>query len=329
MKLISKILYILFILFAISCKKETASAWIPFPHTSGIAITGIAVDGFDNVWVSTYDTCILMQHNGLWTADTFPNLNNGKINSNGTAIAIDQNNNKWVGTNANGIWVLDINNHWTQMNTTNSGLINDSISCISIDTRNNKWIGTNRSGISKFDGNTWTSFTTNNGLINNAITAISIDSRGNEWFGTWGGVSEFNGTAWKNYTVANGLTYNFVATLAVDPQNNVWVACAGYSNGVLGEWSHYGILKYDGKYWTLYNPAEDYDYILSIAFDDRGDKWFGTDNGICRFDGINWFEYNSNNSSLKGAYYPAIAIDKQQHVWAGTMSGIGGIWEFQ
>jgi len=32
---------------------------------------------------------------------------------------------------------------------------------------------------------------------------------------------------------------------------------------------------------------------------------------------------------LKGAYYPAIAIDALKNIWFGTMSGIGGISELR
>jgi len=68
---------------------------------------------------------------------------------------------------------------------------------------------------------------------------------------------------------------------------------------------------------------------MSIAIDAHDNKWFGTDNGVIKFDGKNWTAFNSNNSALTGAYYPAIAIDKQQNIWCGTMSAIGGISELQ
>jgi len=86
-------------------------------------------------------------------------------------------------------------------------------------------------------------------------------------------------------------------------------------------------MEFDGKTWTVYNPSADYDEIESIAIDAHGNKWFGTDNGVFKFDGTNWEHFNSPNSSLKGAYYPAIGIDAQKNIWFGTMSGIGGISE--
>jgi ligand-binding sensor domain-containing protein len=88
-------------------------------------------------------------------------------------------------------------------------------------------------------------------------------------------------------------------------------------------------MEFDGKKWAVYNPSADYDEIESIAIDAKGNKWFGTDNGVFKFDGKNWEHYYSDNSSLKGAYYPAIAIDAQHNIWFGTMSGIGGISELR
>jgi hypothetical protein len=69
--------------------------------------------------------------------------------------------------------------------------------------------------------------------------------------------------------------------------------------------------------------------IQSIAIDANINKWFGTDNGIIKFDGKNWIVFNYNNSILKGVYYQAIAIDKKQNIWSGTMSAIGGIFELE
>ncbi|MDP4266673.1 MAG: two-component regulator propeller domain-containing protein [Bacteroidota bacterium] len=61
--------------------------------------------------------------------------------------------------------------------------------------------------------------------------------------------------------------------------------------------------------------------IRSIAVDKEGDKWFGTYNGLVKFDGINWSIYNKSNSGLPVNSVLSLAIDKEGNKWIGTYNG--------
>jgi ligand-binding sensor domain-containing protein len=319
---ILKVVFLLFILMIdFSCEKVTTTPWVSYPTTSGVSVQAIAIDAMDNKWFCTYGDGILKFDGTNWTTYT----DNGLING-ASSIAIDAQGNKWLGGAVPGVLKFDGTN-WTPYNTANSGLTNDTVLCIAIDSKGNKWFGTGGGGVSEFDGTNWTRYTTNSGLVNNYVTAIAIDTQGNKWLGTTDGLSKFDGINWTNYTTANGMAHNYVITIAIDEQENIWVAPAAAI--AYPPYAHLGVMEFDGRNWTLYNPSADYDGIESIAIDAHGNKWFGTDNGVFKFDGTNWEHFNSANSSLKGDYYPAIAIDAEQNIWFGTMSGIGGISELR
>ncbi len=53
-----------------------------------------------------------------------------------------------------------------------------------------------------------------------------------------------------------------------------------------------------------------------------GNKWFGTYNGIAKFDGENWTIYDSSNSGLNDNLINSIAIDGLGNKWFGTYNGI-------
>ncbi|NDC93094.1 MAG: hypothetical protein EB087_05205, partial [Flavobacteriales bacterium] len=55
-------------------------------------------------------------------------------------------------------------------------------------------------------------------------------------------------------------------------------------------------------------------------------KWFGTDDGLARFDGVNWVVYTSENSPLLDDNIRAICIENDTIVWVGTMQG--GLYSF-
>ena len=63
------------------------------------------------------------------------------------AISINQQVNKWIGTEGLGILKFD-GNQWTTYNTTN-GLINNYVNTIANDKKGNIWIGT-FDGVSEF-----------------------------------------------------------------------------------------------------------------------------------------------------------------------------------
>ncbi len=65
--------------------------------------------------------------------------------------------------------------------------------------------------------------------------------------------------------------------------------------------------------------------INSIVIDHNGIKWFGTENGLSRFDGTNWTTFTEDN----GLTYHAtnsLAIDHDNTLWVGTYGGLSS-WD--
>jgi len=63
--------------------------------------------------------------------------------------------------------------------------------------------------------------------------------------------------------------------------------------------------------------------ILVVKSIDSDEIWFGSyDNGISIFDGNNWSQLNSQNSSLPSDIVKAIAKDNSGLIWIGTENGL-------
>ncbi len=80
----------------------------------------------------------------------------------------------------------------------------------------------------------------------------------------------------------------------------------------------------DGATWTTYTTSNSdlvSDYVLSIATDNEGNKWFGTNRGVNVFDGETWTTYGLSDG-LVNRRINAIAIDQQGNKWFGTSGGI-------
>ena len=248
--------------------------------------------------------------------------NSGLPHNQVTSIAIDAQGNKWFGTFYGEVVKFD-NENWTVYNSSNSGLPGEyRISSIAIDAQNNKWFGasyppnlTSGGGLVKFDDTRWTVYTvSNSGLPNNTVTEIAIDSQGNKWIATLNGVAKF-GTTWTSY-----LSSKSIAAINIDHHGNKWIATQS------------DIVKFDDTNWTTYYYSKSIipyyngnGGITTIAFDKKGDKWFGISEdwdsgatgGVTKFDDLHWTIYDSSNSDLPYSVKSA-AVDQMGNIWFAT-----------
>ena len=65
--------------------------------------------------------------------------------------------------------------------------------------------------------------------------------------------------------------------------------------------------------------------VYNIVQDEQGYMWFGTEDGLNRFDGKDFtvYRYASDNpNSLASNNITALVIDSQQRIWVGTDNGL-------
>ncbi len=73
------------------------------------------------------------------------------------------------------------------------------------------------------------------------------------------------------------------------------------------------------------NSPLPFNTVRCIAIQDSV-KWFGTDDGLARFDNENWQVYNSTNSPLSSNDIRALKVENDSIIWIGTISG--GLYKF-
>jgi ligand-binding sensor domain-containing protein len=269
--------------------------------------------------------------------------NEGLANEYVFAVGIDSQGYKWFGTNAggasrykDGTWKTYFPMH---------GLADYWIYSFVNDKDGNLWIGT-WAGANQFNVKTGEFKTYVKELINEWVYGLDVDAKGRVWFATEGGVSRFDGKEWKSWTHKDGLgapnvdqlpassntglgtrsrhdlstmergdpTYNpnYSFAMHIDPEGNAWV----------GTWGG-GVARFDGKAWRNYTTADGLagNIVFSIARDDRGAFWFGTDKGVSRFDGRNWKSFTTKDGLLDSHVY-TIASAPGGDIWVGTRRGV-------
>ncbi len=228
-------------------------------------------------------------------------------------IAVDQNGQIWVGSDATSLLSLWDGSYWRQDERVSwAERIND----IAVDVANQIWLATS-DGVVILSGEVITTYTTaNSGLVADWVQAVAIDDAGSKWFGTYAGVSQLAPDgSWTTYDTGNsGLASDGIASIGIDANGNKWFGT--YGGGVSS-------LAVDGT-WTTYNTSNSgltADYVCAIAFDSLGNTWFGTYAGVSVFDGIDWTTFDTSNSSLANDVVLAIAVDEADNIWFGTYGG--------
>ncbi len=254
------------------------------------------------------------------------------------ALYEDNENQVWVGTVENGVYIFDNNRaslganfkkHLTKKTT--KGLLSNSIRVIYQDKTGTVWVGTDKGGISKYDKKT-NSFKTfvhqpnnPNSLSNNRIRGIYEDSEGILWVSTYGGgLNKFDTKTQRFFAYKSdannkeSISTNRVYPVYEDDNDNFWVLTYGGGlnslNRQTGKFGHF----------TEENGLPN-NVLYGVLEDSKKNLWFSTNRGISKFtpldttfvnfgveDGLQANEFNS------GAY----AKGKSGMMYFGGINGL-------
>jgi ligand-binding sensor domain-containing protein len=271
--------------------------------------------------------------------ETYTTANSGLSGDDVTAVTVDAQDNKWFGTDGDGLSMLSPDGEWA----TYYPEENPTLDCttVAVDASGNAWCGHKEGGgVSvRLADTTWETYTVEDGLSGDNVNDIAIDEEGRVWLATapmWldgpvgGGVSVLSGTTWITYTTANsGLTSNQVNDVAVDDGGRVWFATAPmWLDGPVGGGVSVLLAGGDWITYTAENSGLGEDYVQTIAVAPNGDVWFGHGESysvasVRHADG-SWETIAEVDVDF---YEPrAIAVDASGNVWFGHYRGVSVRW---
>ena len=190
---------------------------------------------------------------------------------------------------------------------------NNGIGGITEDLAGNLWVATG-GGLSRFDGQTWTTFTGEDGLSSRGIRDVEVDLQGHVWAIDGAGISRFDGQRWHNYKgMPNGID------LAAAPNGDIWYV------------AEFKLYRFDGEDWWKYGYEDgipDRAEIERITVDRSGTLWaafiiHGLDTEaepdwyiLTSFDGHQWTSYQLYGGA-KGFFE-----DSRNRLWVGSSDGL-------
>ncbi len=234
-------------------------------------------------------------------------------------IVEDRNGNIWITSSSGqggGLARFEQGN-WIKYTakSTNGKLSNDRIHDALFDRDGNLWLASFSSGVvycaaqdvQAFQNlQTYTKSNTNGGLASDNVFDIFESNDGSLWFGTEAGLSRYDGKDWAVVADQDDLGFTSVREVFQDSRGRLWVSL---SDIVDGNWVSNGVARSSTVdennevfQWKLFTQADGLggDFVYPIAEDAWGNMWFGTNNGVSRFDGKHWDMHTSENNSLPG-----------------------------
>jgi streptogramin lyase len=280
-------------------------------------------------------------------------FNSGLQSNSLTAIALDHNNVKWIGSLDKGLIRYD-EVSFLNYDMTNSSIPSNRINCIAIDNQNRIWVGTDF-GIGVFDGSSWIIYNRNNsGLSPELVYTIRFDNNGNTWIGTSGNLVKFDGNDWNVYNEPAGKDWindiyiesesklwlgtksdgirtfinenfdsllhseygypsNTISSIGVDNQNNIWFCFLPDDEG------RGGVSYWNGTGFNNFLLGSAQNNVNNVFIDGQDNKWIATSEGFTVFDAQNNSTvYRTTNSLITSNNIRASVRDHNGNVWITT-----------
>ena len=278
-------------------------------------VTSIIVDRKGDIWVGTWgggvDRFDMAKHRFVRYS--------GVIHSDFINALLEDNEGKiWIGSNDHGVWILDPATGEVSSlsaNAADAGSLSDNdVQSILQDDQQRIWVGTSHGGLNLYDrsSHTFRHFLHRDGdassLACNTITRLFEDREHRLWVGMRDGGLDL-------YDPKQGGAPQGGSLQGGDPQGG-----SLQGEGPQGWFRHF---RHDPR-----NPNSlGKDVVLSVANDDQGNLWIGTENGgISILDPalrhFHTFVHDDiDNTSLVDNSVYALFLDPQGNMWVGTYDG--------
>ncbi len=159
------------------------------------------------------------------------------------------------------------------------------------------WFGTFQGGLYRYDGKNFVEDSEKMGFKSDACLAITKDKEGNLFFGTFDGVYMYDGKQLLNFSEEDGMSSDLVYSMIFGKdEKNLWIGTnQGLNKLKIDEFKRTG-----KKVIEIYSKDEGFTGVEcnsnGVYREDNGVIWYGTVNGLLKFDPN---EYHENLSEAE------------------------------
>ncbi|MFZ2287487.1 MAG: two-component regulator propeller domain-containing protein [Bacteroidales bacterium] len=296
---------------------------------NGNVVREIRADSYGNIWLGTEDAGLIKldPRAGLFSSYQNGNNNAGVNSSNVQGLLVDDDD-LWIGTYDNGIYVLNIRserikNHFT-VKDPGKGLKTNSFVTF-LKTADGTIYAGSVSGLYRFSRESLSFSLLEDVAPGTFIHALYEDKRGTIWIGTYGrGLYRFDTSSGicKQILSDTGdygsLTREYITSIYEDTDHNIWFTTEG--NG-------FSYINPATDKITRFIPGRDIDFSIYCAIlqDSNGMLWITSTRGLLRFDPVNgtYAIYTRQDGLLGNTFsYNSAYQDKNGKMYFGMVNGL-------
>jgi ligand-binding sensor domain-containing protein len=245
-----------------------------------------AFDSQNNAWLVTGDQLQTLNYLVKFDGTTWTTLLvNNQAGISPISVAVDHNDNVWVGTQGNALYKYNGTTwtHYTPFTQVSSDYIYD----IDVDSSGTVWCASDL-GVDYFNGSAWQHYNYQNSTIPFG-DAKSISVKGNKilvGIDATGGQAVFeyfNGTTWTQYDVQAPSFQNNCKDVAIDNDGTLWIIGWGYAE-------HFNPVTLQHRHFDSFTTSFNDLNFQSLFIDSKNRKWIASDGtGVSMWDGTNWY----------------------------------------
>ena len=296
---------------------------------NGNVVREIRADSYGNIWIGTEDAGLIKLNHQTGLFESFSEgSGHTNINSRNIQGVLVDDNDLWIGTFDDGIYILNIpeekiTNHF-ELNDGRRRLRTNSFITFLKTTDGTVYAGS-VVGLYQYDRETSSFKFLNDVAAGTFIHALYEDNKGIIWIGTYGrGLYKFDRSSGICKIILSDkgdyddLRYEHITSIYEDRNNKVWFTTEG--NG-------FSYIDGQTEQVTRYVPGKDIDFAIYCAMlqDGRGGLWITSTRGLLRFDpdSNKIITYTKDDGLLSNTFsYNSSFQDKNGKMYFGTTSGL-------
>jgi len=249
------------------------------------SVHAIAEDKNGNLWFGTDQGVIKYDGKKFRSYSEKDGLNNLWVGR--KSILADKSGNIWAGT-ARG--VFRYNPSADSAGGKSFSLFNllPEINVMGImeDSHGNIWFASQDNGVFRFDGKTIKNLKEKDGLGYNYAGGMFQDMSGNLWFTMKGGICKYDGVNFTEISTKGGIGGTEIWGIFGEKSGIIWITARGSTTRY-----YPSVPVSDPKAFTVFTVEDGINCCVQSMYQDKsGNMWWGTGQGLYRFDGNRFYQ---------------------------------------
>ena len=254
-------------------------------HPEYNSVHAIAEDKKGNIWFGTEHGAVKYDGKTFSSYTEKDGLSNTKVCR--KSILIDKSGNIWVGTQG-GVFRYNPSADSTggKCFSLFTLLPRINVKDIMEDNTGNIWFASQNNGVFRYDGNAIINISEKEGLGDNYAGGMIQDKTGNFWFTMKGGICRYDGKTFTEFTTKDGIGGSEVWGIYGEKSGIIWITARGSSTRF-----DPSVPISNPKAFTVFTVEDGLNCCVQSMYQDRaGNMWWGTGQGLYRFDGKRFYQ---------------------------------------